>query len=434
MTLAAAPPEESLYRRLKWLTFFRALFATLLLGSTVVLHVRRMDTLVSLPLLILYGLILAIFSLSFTYTLALKAVAWRKFLSDVQIIMDTIIVSAIIFVTGGFYSIFSFLYLVVIIYASMLFKRRGSLIVAGLCSIEYGLLILLEYQGVLSPVGIEMGFSETGYSGFFVLYKIVITTLACFAVAFLASILSERERLTKQELTAMETHLKRVERMAAAGEMAAGLAHEIKNPLAALIGAIGLIKDEKRMDPTQERLMQIVLREADRLSTLVNHFLIFAKPPAGKPRALDLSQNLSELIDLFEKDRIALGRITLEKRLLPDIWIEMDPDHLRQVIWNLLLNAAEAIEGKGCIRVEMQPQGHRFSEVAIIDDGCGIDDDDMKQIFDPFFTTKSTGSGLGLSIVHRILESYGFWIRVDSAKNSGSTFRIRMKRIDQPKS
>jgi two-component system sensor histidine kinase PilS (NtrC family) len=346
--------------------------------------------------------------------------------------MDTFIVSAIIFVTGGFSSIFSFLYLVVIICAAMLFNRRDSLLVAGLCSMEYGLLVFLEYHGLLGPVGIEAGFSATGYSGLFALYKIAVTALACFAVAFLSSILSERERQTKQELTAMEAHLKRVERMALVGEMAAGLAHEIKNPLAALIGAIGLIKDENRLDPTRERLMQIILREADRLSTLVNHFLIFAKPPAGKPQLLELSQNLSELIDLFEKDRVALGRITLEKNLPPEMWIEMDPDHLRQVIWNLLLNAAEAIDGKGRIRVEMQPQGRRFLEVSIEDDGCGMEDAILKHIFDPFYTTKPTGSGLGLSIVHRILESYGFWIRTDSTVDGGSTFRIRMKRSDPP--
>lgn len=426
--------EDILFRRLKWLTLFRALFAVLLLGSTVVLHLRRLDTLVSLPLLILYALILAIFSLSFTYALALKRMADKELLGHAQIVMDTFIVSAIIFVTGGFSSIFSFLYLVVIICASMLFNRRGSLVVAGLCSIEYALLILLEYHDLLKPVGIEMGFSTIGYSGLFALYKILVTSAACFAVAFLSSILSERERQTKQELTAMEANLKRVERMALVGEMAAGLAHEIKNPLAALIGAIGLIKDENRLDATQERLMRIILREADRLSTLVNHFLIFAKPPAGKPQALELSQNLSELIDLFEKDRVALGRITVEKNLLPEMWIEMDPDHLRQVIWNLLLNAAEAIDGKGCIRVEMQPQGRRFLEVAIQDDGCGMDDAVMKQIFDPFFTTKPTGSGLGLSIVHRILESYGCWIRTDSTTGGGSTFRIRMKRIHPPES
>ncbi len=427
-----ASQEENLSRRLKWLTLFRALFATLLLGSTVFLHLRRMDTLVSLPLLILYGLILAIFSLSLTYALALRRLAKKAILGLVQIVMDTIIVSAIILVTGGFYSIFSFLYLVVIICASMLFKRRGSLVIAACCSIEYGLLILFEYQGMLKPVGVEMGLSATGYSGLLALYKIAMTTFACFAVALLSSILSERERKTKEELTAMEAHLERVKRMAVVGEMAAGLAHEIKNPLASLIGAVGLIRNDKGLDATRVRLMQIVLREADRLSTLVNHFLLFAKPPAGKPQALELAQNLSELIDLFEKDRAALGRITLEKRLVPGMWVEMDPDHLRQVIWNLLLNAAEAIQGKGRIQIEMLPQGRRFLEVAIEDDGCGIDKAEMNQIFDPFFTTKPTGSGLGLAIVHRILESYGFWIRVDSLKGKGTTFRIRMKRMDPP--
>jgi len=432
MNRNAAPVEDSLPRRLKWLTFFRVLFGTLLLGSTVVLHIRRMDSLVSLPLLILYGLILAIFSLSFTYALTLKHLSRKEHLGFAQIFIDTLIVSVILFVTGGFYSIFSFLYLVVIICASLLFHRKVNLIVAGICSIEYALLVYLEYQGVLKPAGIEMGFFPAGYSGLFVLYKVAVTTIACFAVAFLSSILSERERTTRQELAAMEYHLKRAERMAAVGEMAAGLAHEIKSPLAALTGSIQLIKEEKQFDPTRERLMQIVLREADRLGTLVNHFLLFARPPAGTPKALELAQNLSEIIDLFEKDRAARGRLVIEKQLIPGIWIEMDPDHLRQVFWNLMLNAAEAIEARGRIQIRMQTLGRRFVEVTVQDDGCGIPDAVLKQIFDPFFTTKPTGSGLGLSIVHRILESYEFWISVESTLREGSTFRIRIKQIDPP--
>jgi two-component system sensor histidine kinase PilS (NtrC family) len=383
--------------------------------------------------MILYGLVIVIFILSFVYILLIKWVRNLSYFAKTQIGIDTIVVSAIIFMTGGFSSIFPFLYLLVIIYSAMLLTKRESMIIASLCSIQYGLIGSLEFNKLLIPIGFEVGFKHVTYSELYVLYKIFITMSACFAVAFLSGILSERERKTKQEMRNMEIHLKRVEKMAVIGEMAAGLAHEIKNPLASLIGSIQLIRDEKPFGPKKERLMQIIQREADRLGSLVNHFLIFARPPAGRPIPIHLSKNMAEIIEIFEKDGICNSRISIKKEMIEGIWIEMDPGHLRQVIWNLLLNAAESIEGKGIILIQIKPVKNLMVEIGISDTGCGISEEIMKSIFDPFFTTKPKGSGLGLSIVHRILESYGFWLNVKSKMGEGSTFTIRTKRIDPPK-
>ena len=118
--------------------------------------------------------------------------------------------------------------------------------------------------------------------------------IACFAVAFLSTLLSEQTRKTKKELQTMEHHVKRVEKMALIGEMAAGLAHEIKNPLASLTGSIQLLKEDMRYDPDHDRLMQIILREADRLSSLASNFLFYARPPAGKVESIELGEVLLE--------------------------------------------------------------------------------------------------------------------------------------------
>ncbi|MEW5909199.1 MAG: ATP-binding protein, partial [Thermodesulfobacteriota bacterium] len=396
-------------------------------------QIRNMGSLFSIPLLILYGLVIIIFILSVSYALLIKQVRNLTSFAKIQIGIDTLVVSSIIFMTGGFSSIFPFLYLLVIIYSAMLLSRRETMIIASLCSIQYGLMVSLEYNKILGPVGFELGFYARNYSELYVFYKVFITMSACFAVAFLSGVLSERERKTKQEMRAMETYLKRVEKMAIVGEMAAGLAHEIKNPLASLIGSIQMIRDEKPFGPMKERLMQIIQREADRLSSLVNHFLIFARPPAGRPVPIHLAKNLSEIIEFFEKDEICNSRITIEKEMIGGAWIEMDPGHLRQVIWNLLLNAAESIEGKGKIHIQIKPDKNQMVEIAVSDTGCGISEEKMKSIFDPFFTTKAKGSGLGLSIVHRILESYGYLLSVRSRVGEGSTFTIRTKRIDPPK-
>lgn len=432
MNTSYAEQKSELYYRLKWLMFGRVIFTSLLLGSMTILQLSESPKPKDKSLLILYGLISGIFLLSFFYTLLLNRIKRERYFAYLQISIDTLIVTLIIIVTGGFSSIFSFLYLVVIIYSSILLYRKGSMIMAALCSIQYGLMVDLEYYGIFRPFVIESGFDAIDYVWTYVLYKVLITMVGCFAVAFLSSLLAEQARKTKKELLAMEEHVKRVEKMAAAGELGAGLAHEIKNPLASLTGSIQILKDEINYDLKHNRLMQIVLREADRLSSLVNNFLLFAKPPAGKIEPIEMEKAISEVIELFEKDESCRGRINIEKVTIPNIWIGMDIEQFRQILWNLLLNAAEAIDESGNIEIKMYLMKNRYVGVDISDDGCGMTHETLASIFDPFFTTKSNGTGLGLSIVHRILESYDNWLNVESTVNKGTRFTLKLRRIDAP--
>jgi two-component system sensor histidine kinase PilS (NtrC family) len=178
--------------------------------------------------------------------------------------------------------------------------------------------------------------------------------------------------------------------------------------------------------------MQIVLRETDRLSDLANNFLLFAKPTAGKIEQIELENALTETVKLFEKDSACSGKISILIDFSSDIWIEMDPVHLRQVIWNLILNAAEAIENGGTIKITTYPLKQNFAGIKISDDGCGMSRELIKSIFDPFFTTKRNGTGLGLSIVHSILESYNTWLDVESEVGQGTTVTLKIKRKDPP--
>ena len=431
-TGSSASQSEDLNFRLKWLMFARVLFTTLFLGSTAIVQLGKTPSPLAPPLLVLYGLIIGIFILSFFYSVMLTRVREVLWLAYLQISIDSIVVSLIIFVTGNFSSIFSFLYLVVIIYSSILLYRRGSMIIALLCSLQYALLLLLEHKGWIVPFAVEEGLSALHLPITQILYKMLITALACFAVAFLSSFLAEQTRRTRRELWAMEDQVRRVEKMAVIGEMAAGLAHEIKNPLASLTGSIQILKDGIRLDTDHARLMQIVLREADRLSSLVNNFLLFARPPAGKSEIIDLGRAITETVELFEKDEACREKIGIERKITEGICIQMDPIHLRQVLWNLLLNAAEAIDGSGSIEVNLFPGKNRRACMEISDTGCGISADVIGSIFDPFFTTKPSGTGLGLSIVHSILESYDSHLEVRSRLGIGTTFAVHMKRTDPP--
>jgi two-component system sensor histidine kinase PilS (NtrC family) len=303
---------------------------------------------------------------------------------------------------------------------------------ATLCGIQYAVVVALEYTQLLHPVIMDGAMTASDHGWFQVLYRVMVTALACFAVAILSGVLAEQAKQSQIELRALETHLKRVQKLASMGEIAAGMAHEIKNPLASLAGAIQLLQSDLPYNPQHRKLMQIVMRETSRLSELISNFLMFARPPAGSRRAVNLSEAVMEIVTLFEKDASRTAQVTIETSLEDNLWIEIDPVHFRQVFWNLLLNAAEAIEGAGRITLIVAARRNTQVVLQVADDGCGIAPDHVQHIFTPFFTTKSRGTGLGLSMVHSILESYDSRIDVDSDPGSGTVFTVIFQRVAAP--
>ncbi|MBS3731737.1 MAG: GHKL domain-containing protein [Desulfobacterales bacterium] len=421
---------QDLHRKLKWLIFFRALFGVVLLGSILVpimrpdmeLHLagRALDYL----LLISLGILV----LSVVYVIVLPWIGRLMLFAYIQVGIDTFLVTLIIFVTGSFSSIFAFMYLVVIVYATMVTYRSGGMVIATLCCIQYGLMIDLEYYGIIHPLGYEADFLSAGYDWPYIIYKLLLTIVACYAVATLSGFLSEQERSAKRDLWAMEDQMKRMERLAAVGEMAAGLAHEIKNPLASLTGSIQMMQDQLDYDPEQERLMQIVMREADRLSTLVTDFLRFAKPGPGNAEVIRLDGVVSEVVGLFASDPRYQSEIEVKTDLAAGLHVKIDPEHLRQVLWNLLYNAAEALEDRGEIEVKVYPGRKNHACISITDNGPGMDEQTLSTVFDPFFSTKSGGTGLGLSIVQQVVGAHGGLVDIDSTPDRGTTVTIRLRR------
>ena len=136
---------------------------------------------------------------------------------------------------------------------------------------------------------------------------------------------------------------------------------------------------------------------------------------------------IADTVELFEKDTSNDGRITTFKNIHPDIWVSMDPVHLRQILWNLLINASEAIADEGTIHIDMHATKNKRVFIKITDNGCGMSEENLKHIFDPFYTTKASGTGLGLSIVHRIIEAYDALLDVESELNKGTTFVLQFK-------
>jgi len=244
------------------------------------------------------------------------------------------------------------------------------------------------------------------------------------------------------EVVAMERELRRSERLAAVGRLSASMAHEIRNPLAAISGSIQILRSERGRAPTGEearRLMDIVLRETERLNRLLTEFLEYARPGPLRLISLPVEEVVAEVLAIFDAARPPGVEVVVEVE--PALCLHADPGGIRQVLWNLLLNAAQAMPEGGTIAVCARPapqegfaagrnaeEGGHWVELGVRDAGVGIPPSALEHIFDPFFTTKPGGTGLGLATVHRIVEEHGGSIRVQSAEGKGTSFQVRLRR------
>jgi len=223
----------------------------------------------------------------------------------------------------------------------------------------------------------------------------------------------------------MEAELRRSERLSAVGQLAAGLAHEIRNPLGALSGAIELLSAEWPHRPEDARLFRIVQRETQRLDRLVSEFLAYARSGPSRRETIAISSLFEELEKLWLAN--SDHRLRLEIRTEPSLTALGDPDHVRQILWNLLRNSAESEPRDGCVRIEASDgidSESGFVVVVVSDHGAGIPKELLERIFEPFFTTKPKGTGLGLATVHRLVESSGGTISIRSEPTEGTSVRV----------
>ncbi|HLG20437.1 MAG TPA: ATP-binding protein [Bdellovibrionota bacterium] len=231
----------------------------------------------------------------------------------------------------------------------------------------------------------------------------------------------------------MEDRIKRADRLAAVGELAARIAHEIRNPLTSVSGAVEVLRNNLRLTPDERRLMGIAVRETDRLNSLLTDFLLFARPSAPRVEEVPIHRLLQETADLFSKSQ-GDGRIRFALDLDPTMSVQGDPKQLSQMVWNLMKNASEAMTLGGQLTLTLR-RGNEAETVMIEvrDEGGGIAPELLDQIFHPFFTTKTKGTGLGLAIVRRIAQEHGGEIDVDSKVGEGTVFRVTLPALAAPK-
>ena len=222
----------------------------------------------------------------------------------------------------------------------------------------------------------------------------------------------------------MEMRMRQADRLATVGRMAANIAHEIRNPLASLTGAIEVLTSPLTADDARERLSQIVARESERLNHIIKNFLEYARPAPLSIAAFDVAVAAEEVLLLLEH-RASPGSLKVIREFAPSIPWPVDAQQFRQILWNLCLNAVEAMPDGGELRVAAAVRAGTL-EVAVSDTGDGIGAGDLAHVFEPFFSTKPEGTGLGLALVHRIVQEHGGEIDVRSAPGLGTTFTLTL--------
>jgi signal transduction histidine kinase len=240
-----------------------------------------------------------------------------------------------------------------------------------------------------------------------------------YALALLAGGLVDRELKIRRKHEQAELELERSKRLSLVGQLAAGVAHEIKNPLASIKGAADILCDPSSSGPDKQDFSNILQSEVKRIDSTVGEFLAFARPAKTVLSRMNWSSAAQMTIRQFEKQ--AAGRnIKLSANITPDLYINGDSPKLHQVLLNLLLNAVEAVADGGSITVRLARSSDGMAELTVSDTGAGISEEDQARMFEPFYTTKVTGSGLGLAVVKAIVDDHHGTIGVTSRPGEGT--------------
>jgi two-component system sensor histidine kinase PilS (NtrC family) len=229
------------------------------------------------------------------------------------------------------------------------------------------------------------------------------------------------------ELRSMEGAVRRSERLAGIGRLAANIAHEIRNPLASISGSVEVLRKQPGTDAEARQLIDIAVREVDRVNELISGLLDYARPRTEDRQRLDLGEMVTEIAKVFEQERrSAEVRVVVDAE--PGVAVEGASGQLRQVLWNLLRNAVTAMPGGGRVRLAVsrrdRTNGASEAVLSVSDTGIGIPHEDLDHIFEPFFSRRADGTGLGLAITARIVEDHKGSIEVSSEVGKGTTFVI----------
>jgi len=531
--------------------FFRVAIVSFLLGIAAVIQFRMPDSLSAASIRAIYTIIATTYLLSILYVFLLKSIKNVATNVYVQSTFDILLVTGLVYATGGIESVYSTLYPLIIIYSVLFLGKKGGVFVASAGAILYGLLTDLEFYGVIHPL--YSGTYQYNFEAGHVFLRICIHIASFYIVALLAIFLVGVEKKTKtllsekesafdqldilhksiiesvgsgimtvdlggriktfnraaediagimsyaavgksvddifsgfsgaidrvkegergsserrfeivlspngedttlgfsiyplidpegndigrififQDLTSikeMEREIEKNRKLALMGEMSAVLAHELRSPLASISGSIKLLMEGLKLKGSDRKLMEIILMGKDQMENLVRDFLLFARPDTRNRSTIDVGDIVAEI---FETVRFSPGwneNITVIKNLCAQNKVYGNSVEIRQTLWNIVLNAFQAMPDGGTLEIETRPsvdEDNRESlAISVSDTGYGIEKKDLHNVHEPFYTTKEKGTGLGLAIVTRIVEGHGGTFRIESEPHRGTRCTIAL--------
>jgi two-component system, NtrC family, sensor histidine kinase PilS len=538
--------KEKAARRFFYLTIPRIIIITLFLAITIFIDIKKQAfTISQITINFFYFIAAAVYLFSVIYILLFKFGKELKHNIYLQIAVDIIIVTSLLYMSGSTQIDYSLFYTLIIIYSVIFLGRRGGMIIATVSSIFYSLLLYFEFYKLMPFISIVKPDYEISFAD--ALTNVLVRIISFYVLAFLTSFVVEQEKkavslleekvsafnqldllfrsivesvdtgvmtidlkgriktfnraseeitgfkfrtiennlleniipelvplLEKEkmpepirnrmaveikgekgnyihlgcsisplkdrnekqigniiifqnltEIKQMEESLEKSRKLALLGEMAAGIAHEMRNPLAAITGSIELLKQKMEFEGTNQRLMGIILRGKDQLESFVRDFLSLARPVPVKRELVDLNEVIEEVLEQIKVNNVWNDKIKVEEVLCDTAKVFANREQVRQIINNLVLNAVQSMEDGGVLSIETKSDKlddkKKYIKIIISDTGSGIKENDLNKIFETFFTNKEKGIGLGLPIVNHIIEGYKGKIKIDSRENKGTT-------------
>jgi len=418
----SASADRSFAVRFAWLTGLRLLVLTIVLVVTTTIHLGGMGAKAYSSRIALLT-VAAAYALTGIYAAILRLGRGLSALAYAQMIGDNLAWSAIVYITGGPASGATSLYGLTCLAGAILLGLRGALLALLTGGVMYAALCAALVQGIiLPPPDQPIELYATRWSE--VAFPLVLNLLAMSVVTLLASYLAERLRETGGRLVVATARAEQAERLAALGRLAAGLAHEIRNPLGSIVASIELLRGADGLGSDDRALWGIIEREATRLNDLVGDMLDLSRPRVPLKEPMDLAMTARDVVTLAGQS----GRgadVPVRYEGPSRLGIVADVAQIRQVVWNLVRNAIQASSAGTPVIVTIT-HGEDGGLLEVADLGVGISAEARERLFDAFFTTRSSGMGIGLAVVKRILDDHGFVIDVESAEGKGATFRVRI--------
>ncbi len=400
-----------------WLILIRLIAVTSILVAVVIIQHSTTDF---IPLIPFYFLVLLTYLLSFVYLGLYRFGKRYDIQARLQTGFDLMLITALVYISGGLSGSLYVLYIISIVAASIVLSNRAAYVTAGVSAVLFGLLVDGLYLGII-PYFSDVQYREDSLG--LIIFTMFMAWGLCFLMAALANYLTGSLRKTREELRRAEKELAISDRLANAGRISAQLAHEIRNPLAAISGSVQVLRGDIVLDDDQRKLMDIVVRESARVSQSIEQFLDLASPGKHDFNWLNLSEVLDETLTMLAAGGELDGRYRIDGNFREvRVGYYGNAGQFKQLFWNLAKNALKAMPGGGALTVDLSLDKKRGVRVRLADTGRGLTTEEREHLFEPFFTRFEDGRGLGLVVVRRIVDDYEGRIEVRSETGKGTEF------------